>query len=53
MYLLSHAMSLSKVFVNVVIFMMSKSNSWHDFKGTLSSYNLISFTSSYPLYTLL
>ncbi len=30
--------SLSNVLVNVASFMISKSNSWHDFKGTLSSY---------------
>jgi len=32
-------MSLSNVLVNGASFMMSKSNSWHDFKGTVSSYN--------------
>ncbi len=55
MYLLSHAMSLSNVLVNVVGIHLpkeslwdlrdkfysrgeSKSNSWHDFKGTVSKY---------------
>ncbi len=31
-------MSLSNVLVNVASFMMSKSNSWHDLIGTVSSY---------------
>jgi len=30
-------MSLSNVLVNVASFMISKSNLWHDFKGTVSS----------------
>ncbi len=42
LYLLSHAMSLSNVLVNVASFKMSKSNSWHDFIGTVSSFLFIS-----------
>ncbi len=33
--------SLSNVLVNVASFTMSKSNSWHDFIGTASSYKRI------------